>query len=317
MRHVFILNPAAGKKQKALHLKERIAAAFANEPGETHEIFVTDAPKAAEHIARREAEKGDPVRVYACGGDGTLMETASGLLGASNAQLACVPCGSANDFVRAFGAEDPFLDIAQLIHGEEHAMDAISCNGKLSMNLCSMGMDADVGYRMKYFKRWPLVSGPASYGLAVLVTLLHKIGHELRIVMDVVDDTGAHTVERTGDYLFALAANGQYYGGGYHGAPLAKLDDGLLDFVLIRTISKVKAIGLLKVYKAGQHLDLDICEFFRGTRMKVYAKKPAVVNLDGECTVETETCFEVLPKAVRFILPKSLKIDQEKTEVMA
>ena len=316
MRHVFILNPAAGKKQKALDLKQQIEAVFADEPDETYEIFVTDAPTAAEHMARREAAKGDAVRVYACGGDGTLMETASGLLGLPNAQLACVPCGSANDFVRAFGGDEPFLDLRQLIHGQEHMMDAISCNGKLSMNLCSMGMDADVVYRMKYFKRWPLVSGPTAYGLAVLVTLLHKIGHELRVVMEVVDETGTRIIERTGDYLFALAANGQYYGGGYHGAPNAKPDDGLLDFILIRTISKIKAIGLLKVYKAGQHLALDICEFFRGTSMKVYAKKPAVVNLDGECTVETETCFELLPHAIRFVLPQSLTIPEQKPEVI-
>ncbi len=311
MRHVFILNPAAGKKQKALHLRERIEQAFANEPDETCEILVTSEPRDAEHIARREAQKGDAVRIYACGGDGTLMETASGLLGFSNAQLAVVPCGSANDFVRAFGKEETFLEIADLIHGEEHVMDAISCNGKLSMNLCSMGMDADVGYRMKYFKRWPLVSGPASYGLAVLVTLLHKIGHELRIVMEVEDETGRHVVERNGDYLFALAANGQYYGGGYRGAPKAKPDDGLLDFVLIRTISRIQAIGLLKKYKAGQHLDLDICESFRGVSMKVFANKGAVVNVDGECTVENETCFEIIPNAIRFVLPRSLM----KTEV--
>lgn len=311
MRHVFILNPAAGKKQKALDLQERIVAAFANEPQETYEIVVTEAPRDAERIARREAEKGDAVRVYACGGDGTLMETASGLLGFSNAQLGVVPCGSANDFVRTFGTDDDFLNITDLIHGSVQGMDAISCNGKLSMNICSIGMDADVGYRMKYFKRLPLVSGPASYGLAVLVTLMHKMGHDLRVVMDVVDENGTHTVEREGSYLFSLAANGQYYGGGYHGAPIAVANDGLLDFVLVRTVSRARAIGLVGKYKAGQHLGWDICEHFRGTKMTVYAKHPAVVNVDGECTVESETCFEIIPNAMQVVLPRSLV----KTEV--
>ena len=312
MRHVFILNPAAGKKQKALNMQERIAAAFSNETDETYEIFVTEQPRDAERIARREAEKGDAVRVYACGGDGTLMETASGLLGHSNAQLAVVPCGSANDFVRAFGKDEDFLDLPELIHGTPRPMDAISCNGELSMNICSIGMDADVGYRMKYFKRWPLVSGPASYGLAVVVTLLRRIGHDLRIVIDVVDENGETcTIEREGRYLFSLAANGRYYGGGYHGAPKAVTDDGLLDFVLVKKISRIRAIGLLGKYKAGQHLDWDICEWFRGTKMTVYAKKPAVVNVDGECTVETETCFEIIPGAMQVVLPRRLA----KTEV--
>jgi len=312
VRHVFILNPAAGKKQKALNMQERIQEAFANEPNETYEIFVTEQPRDAEYIARREAEKGDAVRVYACGGDGTLMETASGLLGFSNAQLVAVPCGSANDFVRAFGPDEEFLELSNLIHGQVCSMDAISCSGKLSMNLCCIGMDADVGYRMKYFKRLPLVSGPASYGLAVMVTLFRKIGHDLRVVMEVVDENGNRsTVEREGSYLFSLAANGQYYGGGYHGAPKASPNDGLLDFVLIKEINRFRAIGLLKKYKAGQHLDWDICEYFRGTKMTVYAKKPSVINADGECTLATEACFEIIPGAMQVVLPRSLA----KTEV--
>ena len=91
-------------KQKALRLQERIAEAFENEPGETYEILVTEQPKDAERLARREAETGDAVRVYACGGDGTLMETASGRVGYPNAQLAfltpahcCRPIGSDKD----------------------------------------------------------------------------------------------------------------------------------------------------------------------------------------------------------------------------
>ena len=306
MRHVFILNPAAGKNQRALKLRDGIRAAFAGADAEPYAIEVTTAPGDAQKIAEREVAKGDPVRLYACGGDGTMMETASGMLGASHAELACVPVGSANDFVRAFRDTAAFLDLPRLIRGTAVAMDAINCNGELSLNLCSMGMDADVAYRMKYFKRLPLVSGSAAYGLAVFVTFFHKIGRSLRVVMETVDETGRHTIERTGNFLFALAANGQYYGGGYHGAPKAVLNDGLLDFVLIRAIGHAAIPAFLKRYKAGEHLDMDICETFRGTSMKVYAATPTVVNIDGECSTATETEFQLLPQAVKFVLPERL-----------
>lgn len=298
MRHVFILNPAAGKKSSALTLIPEIKQAFRT-ASEQPTIHITDEPGKATRLARQEAEKGDPVRLYACGGDGTLLEVASGLVGCENAELACIPCGSGNDFVRTMPCGDRFRNVAAQVAGAARPLDAIQCNDRLSVNLCSMGMDADVGAKMVDYKHLPLVSGSMAYNLAVANVFCGKLGSHLRVVME----TENGTVEREGDYLFALAANGRYYGGGYHGSPNSKPDDGLLDFVLVKKISHLQVLRFLGKYKRGEHLGLSICETFRGSKMTVYAKQPTVVNADGECFKTTEVTFSILPSALNFVIP--------------
>ena len=103
MRHVFIVNPAAGKKRGALELLPRIHAAFAGAEEGAYAIRVTRGAGDATAIAREECAGEGSVRLYACGGDGTLTETATGSAGCPRAQIAAVPCGSANDYVRSYG----------------------------------------------------------------------------------------------------------------------------------------------------------------------------------------------------------------------
>jgi diacylglycerol kinase family enzyme len=227
-----------------------------------------------------------------------MMETASGLLGYEHAELACIPCGSANDFLRSYEGAD-FLDLDAMVNGDVQQVDGINCGGRLSLNICSMGMDADVAWRMSRFKKLPLVSGSMAYNLAIMNVLFHRLGKDLRVEMDTVNGK----VECKGRYFFALAANGQYYGGGYRGAPQARMDDGLLDFILVDSVGRVQALQFLKKYKAGQHLNLDICHVYRGTRMQVIADTPAAVNVDGECFLSNSISFDILPNAIRFVTP--------------
>lgn len=126
------------------------------------------------------------------------------------------------------------------------------------------------GWTRTWRPRWRITSvcpwcpAPWPYQLAIVYTFFHPIGRQLRVEMD----TPEGRLIREGRYLFALAANGQYYGGGYRGAPQARPDDGLLDFILVDAVKRVKIPGFMSRYKRGQHLDMDICQHFRGTRMR-------------------------------------------------
>ena len=111
-------------------------------------------------------------------------------------------------------------------------------------------------------------------------------------------------VQQEGNYLFSLAASGQYYGGGYHGAPQAVINDGLLDFLFVETISRLKVPNFLKRYKAGKHLDMPIVHSCRGTKMVVSSSKPVTVCVDGECFSEKEITFKVRQNSARFVIPE-------------
>ena len=301
MRHVFILNPAAGKNKKALDLIPRIEQVCQNHNLD-FTVYTTTHPRHATELSQYEAQKGDAVRLYACGGDGTLLEVASGIGDAANAELVCVPCGSANDFIRFFPDSERFSNLEALVLGTARRIDAILCNGKLSLNVCSIGMDADVANRQKRYKHLPFVSGPMAYNLAVAQTFFSPFGKYLHVIME----TENGKVERVGKYLFALAANGQYYGGGYHGSPQSRPDDGMLDFVLVATKNHFNVFPFLKRYKSGNHLGTAGVESFRGTKMTVYAQKPTVCNVDGECFADTQVTFELLPGALSFVFPNEM-----------
>lgn len=302
MRHVFILNPVAGKNKAALALRGKIDAYFASHPEQEYSVYLTDGVGAATRIASEECRKGD-VRLYACGGDGTLQEVANGIpVGASDIEVTVIPCGSGNDYVRAFDGADAFLNLEDLISGEAVSVDAIDCGDRVSLNIASMGLDASVGQKMQRYKKWPGVSGSMAYNIAVVDAICHPIGVEMQIEME----TDQGTVRRDGRFLMALAANGRFYGGGYQGAPTAVTDDGLLEFVMVKKISRFEIPLVLGKYKAGEHKGVKCIETIRGKSMHVRAAKPMACNIDGECFTTNEVSFSVLPCAYRFVLPASI-----------
>lgn len=302
MRHVFILNPVAGKNQLALALREKIESYFGRHPEMEYSIRLTDGVGAATAIAREECERGD-VRLYACGGDGTLQETAAGIpTGRSDVELTVIPCGSGNDFVRTFGGSESFCDLPDLIEGVAVSVDAIDCGERISLNIASIGLDAAVGLKMQKYKDWPGVSGSMAYNIAVVDVICHPIGVDMEIEIDSADGV----ISRKGRYLMTLAANGRYYGGGYQGAPTAITDDGQLEFVLVKKISRVQIPFVLGKYKAGAHEGVKCIETIRGTAMRVKAAKSMVCTIDGECFTTDYIGFSVIPNAYRLVLPASV-----------
>ena len=309
MRHVFIVNPTAGKHADALKLLPEIQACFADRP-EDCAIHITAYSGHATSIAKKAVAQADtPVRLYSCGGDGTLLEVVTGLYAATGGadaqvELAVVPCGSGNDFIKVFGTAEAFRNLPNLIAGTSRYVDGIRClrEGKeplISLNICSMGMDAKVAYKMEKYKHWPLVSGSMAYNLALVDVFFHRLGDRLQISLE----TDQGPVETEGTYLLVLAANGQYYGGGYHGAPQAVHGDGQLDFLLVEPINRLQILRFLPRYKAGQHLGLPFIKEYRGTKMTIRSGQPVVTNMDGECFTETTTVFEVVPNICKIVLP--------------
>ena len=141
MQHIFIINPHAGKKKSTRLLEQDIKALDV-----PCEIIYTKKSGDARRIARLAAESGEDVRLYACGGDGTLNEVVNGAAGFANAAVTNVPMGTGNDFLKIFGkdARQRFLDLPALSAGPQAAMDLIDCNGRLGMDIVCTGVDARI-----------------------------------------------------------------------------------------------------------------------------------------------------------------------------
>ena len=110
MKHLFIINPAAGKYDKTGEFTQLIREAC-DARGVNYEILVSKAPGDCTKIAQAAAASGEELRIYACGGDGTLNEVANGAAGYANAAITHFPGGTGNDFIKIFDQPDAFRSL--------------------------------------------------------------------------------------------------------------------------------------------------------------------------------------------------------------
>ena len=161
MKHLFVINPAAGQRVDPTELESRIRALKVD-----WEIVYTNKEGDGIRYARAAAETGEPVRIYGCGGDGTLNEIVNGAAGFENAAVTNVPFGSGNDYLKIFGKENKmrFADLEALTVGPQAKMDLIDCNGRLCIGVACAGVDARVAEDVDRYKRLPLIKGLGVFG---------------------------------------------------------------------------------------------------------------------------------------------------------
>ena len=298
MKHLFIVNPAAGGRDQTGLIRGIVDPIMARLGGE-YEFYVTKAPMDARNKIKSENYAGD-LRVYACGGDGTLNECVNGAFGLDNVAVTNFPCGTGNDFIKAFGDESgAFLDMEALITGYTRKIDLIDCNGRISVNICSSGFDARVGADVHKYSSLPLVGGKGGYIISVIANFIKGICGRLRA--------------RSGDYSFdgeaalVCACNGNWYGGSFNPVPEACLNDGYLDFLIVSKLSRLKFLSVIGKYATGRYRELgNLITHIRGKRLDLEADGPVIVNIDGEIISAEKISFEIIPRGLNFIFPSGM-----------
>ena len=300
MKHLFIVNPVAGGRDKTGEVHALVAAAFSGREAET-EIYVTKAPMDAAEKIRREAASGEELRVYACGGDGTFNECVNGAALLENVAVAPFPTGTGNDFCRMFGEESAlFQDLDALIDGSLHPIDLIDCSGRYSANICSVGIDARIGTDVHTYSKLPLVHGASAYVVSAIVNMFRGISRPMRVRCGDFSAEGKHTL--------ICACNGQYYGGGFHPSLTARLDDGVLDFFIAKKVNIVQFAALIGKYAAGKASEMKrIVTHLQGDELEIFFEKEDVVNVDGEALFTDHVRMKLIPGALRLIVPKGMR----------
>ena len=296
MKHLFIINPAAGSRDRTADYTAEIQRLCA---GLDYEIAVSQAPGECRRLAREAAKTGEAVRIYACGGDGTLNEVASGAAGYPNAAVTAYSGGSGNDFVKLFSDPAAFSDLSRLLDAEEASFDMILCNDDLALNICSVGLDARIGTDVARYKRIPFFHGFNAYALSTVINLFRGISEHYIVEID------GERVDA--EQTFVCVCNGRYYGGGFNPVPEADPADGLLDVLLVKKVSLLQVPGIIGKYKNGRYRELtEFVRYFRTNRVRVVCDGPSAVNLDGELRVAKEIVMEVAREKINFFYPKSL-----------
>jgi diacylglycerol kinase (ATP) len=306
MRHLFIINPVAGGKKNRHAETERDIRKLMDELQQEYEVYITKAPMDACDKIRREAASGEPLRVYACGGDGTLNECVNGAVGFRHLSVTHYPCGTGNDFIKMFGAEEThkFRSLPSLVGGVAHPVDLIevrtsNAGSRYGINICSVGIDARIGTDVHKYSRIPVIGGATGYVASLIVNLVRGVTQKLNIT------TGGRTY--SGGFTLVCACNGRYYGGGFNPLPDAMPDDGIIDFLIVSGVSRLKFLAVVGKYAKGQYREFsDIITHIRGNNMQIESEKELVINIDGEALFAHDLHFQMIPGGVNFVFPADL-----------
>ena len=303
MKHCFILNPAAGQKERTASLGEEIRRVCEEKEAEYELYYTVCVGDATEYVKRRVAEEpeGD-YRFYACGGDGTLCEVVNGVMsaiGGGERSVGLIPSGTGNDFVRNFTNRERFFDIGAQLEGETVEVDLIRCNQMYAINMINIGFDCEVVVKTSRLKRRKWIPGGMAYLVGLLVTLVRKPGVRCRQSRD-----GEEAEEKR--YLLNTYANGCFCGGGFHSNPRGNLQDGKIDALYVNNIGRLKFLSLVGKYKKGTHLVPKYEKILQSEKLdRVDLGFGGVTNVsvDGEVLSVSELHLSVCPRALRFLIP--------------
>ena len=299
MRHIFIINPKAGKRDQTARFLA-MAEGLRNRHGLDCSCMLTEKPGGAEAMTRKLAETGDPLRLYICGGDGTLHEAANGVAGFDHVAVTCIPAGTGNDFLKNFGPDaEKFRDAENLWNGPVFPLDLIDCNGRCCLTIACNGIDARIADSVHTYSHLPALNGRGSYLLSVAANfLLRPIGRRWTVFLD---------EERLeGEFALVSMCNGRYYGGGSTPIPEARMDDGKVRTVLVRNVPKHVFARLFGAYSAGDYdrLPKNLFRVSRAKTVRILSQEEIVTCLDGESYRSRDVVMRLSPKRLNFFGPK-------------
>lgn len=291
MKHYILANPFSGRKKgekiainvQKLLKKNNIEA----------EIIMSKYPRHLTEVTKELSSKED-CRFYVIGGDGTLNEAVSGMVG-SNSEVVVIPGGTGNDFVKSVSKYMSMRKIVlSSIEKEAVPTDIIKVNNdRYCINVLNSGFDALVAINVDKFRNVPLISGKMKYTLAIFYTLLTNRNYYFKLRAD-------DTILKKNFTLVAIA-NAKFYGGGIIPCPNASVNDGILDICTINSTSVRQKLFFLPSYNKGTHINNPLVTLLKASKIHLVAKRIFPVSIDGEVIHTNKLNVSVLKDAIKIV----------------
>lgn len=292
-RLTVIVNPFGGKGQGAEVLNQtrsRLKSKFQN-----LEVYFTErAGHACELASSISGGRGGVL--LAIGGDGTLHEVINGIMARDKADrpvLAILPAGSGNAFAEDIGCADIDGAMQSILAGQTRCLDLMHVNmngtSNYAFNIVGWGLPGDVG-RLAAHLRW---MGSSRYTWASLLGLARR---RLRKAVLCVD--GARYQDQ---FVFVFACNTRFTGKGMKMAPSAKLDDGLIDLLVVPSTGRLKLLSLFHKVYDGSHVNSPVLQYRKVSGFALESIMESYVNIDGEVKKTKSIEVEIESRALRFL----------------
>ena len=295
-RVLVILNPMAGNSHQRRAVTQGIVEWRSN-LGWRVQLRETRRGGDATAIARAEAANYD--LIVAAGGDGTINEVANGLVH-TNTALGALPIGTGNVWVRELRQSlDPQLAARQLAQGSIHQIDLGLENDRYFLLMAGIGLDAAITQEVRSADKKRL--GRLAYIVKSLPLLWRLRGTRSRISID--------GTPLKGNALFVLVSNSRLYGGVLNIAYRAAVTDGLLDVCVMLGDTALAAPQLLLGILLRGYGTIPGLEYFQAKRVEIACSRPLPVQVDGDAIGTTPMTFSIAPRALRVLLPSTVRLD--------
>jgi len=290
MKFIITVNPHGGKKLGP-QLLNRVKPLFEAKDIELFVVETTFAGHAKELANQLNITEYDGF--IGIGGDGTLHEIINGMLSRHDGRkipIGIIPGGSGNSYMHDLQLTDPLKAAKAIINGKTRALDTakVEVNHiiKYSNNMIGWGLVTDVGNQAEHF-RW---LGTNRYTILSVVEVLR---HKSRPAALIMDDKKIED-----EFIFIIACNSIHVGKGMKMAPKARLDDGLIDLIVIRSgVSRTRLLQVLPKLFDGTHINEPELEYYQTSQFSLIPETDEILNIDGEIMGSTPIQVNVIPKA--------------------
>lgn len=295
-----IVNPVAGAystRRKWPHISTRL-----RDIGLSFDHEYTEGVGHAIELAKSAANEGYQ-NIVAVGGDGTVHEVANGILSSNSTEipLGVISTGTGSDFIRSVGLPRNYNSACSCLIGQRRLVIDVGvveyqCKGqtlrRFFVNAAGVGFDASVVEATERFPKY--LGGTIPYLTGLLRTLF---GYRNKsVVLRVGNKVEAVRI------LSVVVANGCYLGGGMYVAPEARLDDNLLDVVVLGDVGKFDLLKSLPMVYKGTHGKHPKVSMEKAATITVEASKGVLVHADGELLGTCPASFWLMPAALSIVV---------------
>ena len=294
MKYSLIVNPHGGVKS-GLKILEKVKPFFEEADTELN-IIETEYAGHARDIAS-ELPLDNLTGLCAIGGDGTMHEMVNGMMTRKDGMrtpIGLITGGTGNSFMHDLDCLDPVEAAQRILTNRTRKIDLFKAQTKeklyFGFNIVGWGMPTDINLLAEKM-RW---LGGQRYNIASILEVLKFKTRLARIEID-----GRNIIA---DFGFVIGCNTMYTGKGMKMAPLARLDDGLMDLLIVRKAGRIKLLRMFPKIFSGKHIADPIVEYRQVRKFSIYPEEHSTLNIDGEILGCTPVKVEILEKEIDVLI---------------
>lgn len=297
MKHcLFIINPSSGQRSIQNNLDKLIGQLILKKIVNHIDVFFT-AKKDDGYYKALKCKETDYDFITVVGGDGTINEVVSGMVESNKTIPLCIlAAGTVNDFANYLNLPTNIDGICNLINN----FNTICCDvGKIDnhyfMNVAAGGMFSDVSFTVSKNEKKRL--GPLAYYLNGLANLPSQLNTNINLKI-VLDDVNVIKEEAK---MFMIT-NTNRVGGFENIIPLADIQDGLLDLIIIKKCSLTDLVALSKDYILKKHANSPFISYYQAKKIEISSKQDVIIDIDGEEGSLLPVTIQVIHKAINILI---------------